>query len=98
MIGKVLCIVGVLLPTIVFAQSSMYIEEEIERYVITPCLHARMHKQGGHSSDLHTLLETFVISALDETRKRLLPLVRGKKRAQRMVLYRAARDVCIKGG
>ena len=97
MIGKVLCIVGVLLPTIVFAQSSMYIEE-IERYVVTPCLHARMHKPGGHSSDLHTLLETFVMSALDETREQLLPLVRGKKRAQRMVLYRAARDVCIKGG
>ncbi len=38
------------------------------------------------------------MSALDETRERLLPLVRGKKRAQRMVLYRAARDVCIKGG
>ena len=97
MTGKVLCIVGVLLPTIVFAQSNMYIEE-IERYVVTPCLQARMHNQGGRSSDLNVLLETFVMSALDETRKRLLPLVRGKKRAQRMVLYRAARDVCIKGG
>ena len=45
MMGKVLCIAGVLLPTIVFAQSSMYIEE-IERYVVTPCLQARMHNQG----------------------------------------------------
>ncbi len=97
MISKVLCIMGVLLPTWVFAQSSMYIEE-IERYVVTPCLQARMHAPGGRSSDLHALLETFVMSALDETRERLLPLVRGKKRAQRMVLYRAARDVCIKGG
>ena len=95
--SSVLCVVAVLLPTWVFAQSSMYLEE-IEQYVVTPCLQARMHKPGGRSSDVRTLLETFVGSALDETRKRLLPLVRGKKRAQRMVLYRAARDVCIKGG
>ena len=95
--SKVLCVMVVLLPTVVFARSSLYMEE-IEQYVVTPCLQARMQKQGGRSSDLHALLETFVMSALDETRKRLLPLVRGKKRAQRMVLYRAARDVCIKGG
>ena len=94
---SVLCVVAVLLPTGVFAQSSVYLEE-IERYVATPCLQARMHQPGGRASDIRTLLETVVGSALDETRKRLLPLVRGKKRAQRMVLYRAAREVCIKGG
>ena len=94
---SVLCVVAALLPTGVFAQSSVYIEE-IEQYVVTPCLQARMHQPGGRASDIRTLLETVVGSALDETRKRLLPLVRGKKRAQRMVLYRAAREVCIKGG
>ena len=40
-----LYIMGVLLPTWVFAQSSMYIEE-IEQYVVTPCLQARMHAPG----------------------------------------------------